>query len=147
MVIFGQVVTDASQLFLIRPTLAVTGIAIFNALMLQSCDLLHATGIKVGDPKFVYETECLSESGLSVAEANTYAEPQGIARKARESGRVLQVHSIVFDVTVKVDSALESQKVLAREASSARVVVSGAVVVQARFSVRFAGRVLERIGE
>src|SRR6266513_2941511 len=52
---------------------------------------------------------------------------------------------MISDIEIEVDSGSEIDRIFAKESSRAWVVVSGPIVVQSRFRVRFAGGVLERI--
>src|SRR5580658_474244 len=63
-----------------------------------------------------------------------------------ESARIDQVNRLVIYIRIKIHTPVEFAWVLAYEAAY-RVVVSGAIVVQASFGVRFARCVLEWVGQ
>src|SRR6266567_3661829 len=70
----------------------------------------------------------------------------GFTIQFREQTRgVNQKSGFVHCIQIKILSAVEADRVLADEPACRRIVVSGAVVIQASFGVRFAGRVLEWI--
>src|SRR5438309_2467784 len=60
-------------------------------------------------------------------------------------GRIEQVHGIVVSVWVEVDSTAKGDGVFTQEPSRALIVVSGAIVIQASFRVRFPRGVAEWI--
>src|SRR5712692_519428 len=61
--------------------------------------------------------------------------------------RIIEIKWAIVDVGVEIDAALKSDRVLAEEAANCRVVISGAVVIEASFGVEFTACVVERIND
>src|SRR5882762_2131792 len=71
-----------------------------------------------------------------------------VGRPSRQTEWIPKVWWAIVHVDIKIDvAASKASRVFAEESANALVVVSGAVVIEARFGVRFARSVPERIDQ